>query len=146
MKSRVLLLCATALLSSSQFTSAATIAGSYYEESGAANCSATFCTLVFPAFPAALNGQFVNLTELSCSTYSSNGLASAQLLVSDNGVNLRRPHHIAVDHSAEGSAFSAQLDFKVTGGPPRQMVLSFYSNTTGTINAICTLVGRISSS
>lgn len=141
---------AALILAPASHALAVTISGTMYEDTVSNFCSGTSnCVVLFAELPSALNGQFVTFTEISCTHESAGKALFAQLFITDNGTNLRRARGLPVQQVAGPGAFIYPLDFKVTGGPPRQMILQFYSLAVGTGNfskASCTIVGRISSS
>ncbi len=124
------------------------ISGSYYELTLGDTCNNVInCNLTFPVLDASLAGQIITFTEISCQTTVTAGMADAQLVITDNGVNPRRPHYVTVVRSAGRASFRDPLEMKVAGGPPRQMRLMMTAQgSSATISAVCTLVGRISAS
>lgn len=125
---------------------AATISGTYFEDTGSTTCnSQSTCVLLLPVLPTVLNEQFLNLTEVSCTLTSTGVLDAAQIAITDNGGNARRKHHLTVANRNGRQSFLSLLDYKVAGGPPRQISITFFPANSATINADCTVVGRISS-
>lgn len=138
---------AAALAGLSQPANALTISGAYFEEVAVGDCNGDgACTVVFPVLPSATTGFFINLTEVNCFTIVTKGLRSGRLYIADNGVNARRFHAFNVDKSPGETSFRDPMSHKVSGGPPRQLMIALYANdTSATFYAYCTVVGTITS-
>lgn len=126
---------------------ALTISGTFIEDTLTVNCAgASRCDLNFSTLPSTLAGQFVTFTEVSCAADTDTGLSTARLLITDNLSNPRRPHFFNIERSPGPVTFWNALTVKVSGGPPRQMVIILHrqSGAGTTFNATCTLAGTIS--
>lgn len=124
---------------------AVTLSGDYYEDTAESNCpSTTACEVLFAVLPSSLDGKFLNLTEVSCVLTKTTGLIVGQIAVTDNGLNIRRRHNLQVERAQGTVSFLNNVDFKISGGPPRQVSIRIRTDDTSTIAMSCTIVGRIS--
>lgn len=146
MRNATLHAAALALLACTSPASALTISGTYFEDSGINVCSSncTGATVLFNVFPAQLNGKFVNLTEIGCFMTASQAVTGMAVYVTDNGGNSRREHPLNATNRSGFWSFREPINFKITGGPPRQPSFFFQTNVGATLSARCTIVGTIS--
>lgn len=126
--------------------SALIISEDYFEDSGSVSCgSASTCTLVLPLTDATTN-KLVTLREISCNLQAAEGVDTFRVSVSDTGgTNNRRYHYGVVDIDRKG-AFSVwqPLNFKITGGPPREIRVFLNNDQPAFMTAYCTVVGTLS--
>lgn len=126
---------------------AATISGTYFEDSASTGCSgnALTCTLLFPVLPSATSGLLLTLSEVSCIVRSNEKIESMSIFVTDNGANGRRFHYISIENRTGTQSFREALEFKITGGPPRQIAISQTSDVLPSFASLqCTVVGKLS--
>jgi len=125
---------------------AITLSGSYYEDNASNYCSQLpDCIISFAPFPSSTSGQFITITEVGCIVNSSATFATAYIWITDNGQNYRRIQPLDTTRSTGWSSFRQQVNFKVSGGPPRQLLLTVsLGGVTGVISGQCTIIGTIS--
>lgn len=126
--------------------SAATVSGTYFEESASVDCSSNVfnCVIRFAQLPSTLTGKLLTITEISCTVYAAQVLLQGYMYVTDAGSNLRRQHAFAVARASGYSSLVEPVNFKITGGPPRQLFVYLHQEPVGTMFAECTVVGSIS--
>lgn len=129
---------------------AATVSGTYYEDTAERSCpgsAANFCDVDLAQFPSSTSGMFVTLTEISCVVSTTSTFTGLTLLVTDAGANQRRPHYAPPSNPpATGLSFIREpISFKIAGGPPRQPRARVLMANPGAVSASCTIVGTISS-
>lgn len=125
--------------------SAATLAGTYYEDSADATCSpGQACTFNFAQFPAATAGKFITIEFVSCGMLTYSTWEYAAFWISDAGGNLRRKQYLSTTRSAGSQTIMQQVKIKIAGGPPRQPVIKTMvaSNSDGH-QGNCTIVGTV---
>jgi len=125
---------------------AITISGTYFEDTVQTGCPETSeCRVIFPVLPSSLTGTMLVLTEISCSVVSDQPIRSGVLRITDNLTNDRRPHFLNVSALAANTTFRDPMNIKVSGGPPRQLVVTFQTAAVSSLSiAQCTIVGTIS--
>jgi len=126
----------------------ATMSGSYFEDTAFASCfnvPGNSCGAAFPTLPSTLTGQMLTVTEINCSILSNGPVAHAQLIVTDDLQNPRRNHNITVPASTGFFTFREAVNFKITGGPPRRIVVTFTGTDGHQLqNFSCMVIGVIS--
>lgn len=146
MKKIAYLFLATLGAAASTPASAATVSGTYFEESASVDCSSNVfnCVIRFAQLPSTLTGKLLTITEISCTVYAAQVLLQGYMYVTDAGANLRRQHAFAVARASGYSSLVEPVNFKITGGPPRQLFVYLHQEPVGTMFAECTVVGSIS--
>lgn len=127
--------------------SALTISGDYYEDTVSGGCPGSTCEVAF-SLPAATTGQFLYLEELSCIVQITGAVANALYYLTDGGnTNIRRPHYIDAPPGLNGTSFSKQTRFKITGGPPRTLVIRAITREgqSGLPSMSCSIIGTLKS-
>lgn len=128
---------------------AAVITGAYFEETKSFNCPNSLnCALFFDTLPAATEGKFLDIEEISCIVDATQGLSRAWLYVSDGGANPRRARGLDTPpKSSPLVAFNNFVIFKIAGGAPRTVSVGFTALASSLVfSGSCTVVGTISPS
>lgn len=125
---------------------AITISGTYYEDTTDASCPSTTssCVLYFAALPSSTTGQLLTVNEIGCYTYFGLPFAGGTLEITDAGSNPRRPHYVEGSRYSGVSFVQRPLNYKIAGGPPRQLRFTVLATTNTTFYAKCTIVGTLS--
>lgn len=124
---------------------ATTISGTYFEDTAPISCANTnSCQLSFPVLPSTLTGKLVTFDMLNCSINSTQPAIHLAMLITDNGANGRREQYIDPPAGTGFRSFSRPIQLKVTGGPPRQMYLTFSFPGSTNASGDCNLIGTIS--
>lgn len=127
---------------------AATISGTYFEDIGGASCTlipGDSCGVAFATLPSSLTGQFLTITEVNCALRSTKAVNHAQLTITDDLTNPRRSHNVSVPGLVGLFTFRDAVNFKIAGGPPRRLVITFTGeNGQPLTTASCMVIGTIS--
>jgi len=124
---------------------AQTISGTYYEDARTNQCSSTAqCKVDFP-LPAAIAGKFLFVHFVSCSGSTAQPVAYGQLSISDDGANKRRLQALENSGTEVGGRFGIrnQVEYKVTGGPPRVISVTLFSNNGSIWEVQCMITGEL---
>lgn len=123
---------------------AVVVSGSLYEDFGTCT-GAGGCTVPFTVLPSSTTSKLVRTTEVTCQFNGPGTVTQISLFVMDNGSNSRRFHYLSPPVRSGTVTYNQQVDYTVSGGPPRQMGLQvLLSNDTDSITANCLIVGTIS--
>lgn len=140
---------AIALLAGSLPAPAVTISGTYYEDHVEKTCSAATTCFVAFELPAATAGSLLNVHYLSCWGQAGGLLYRGLTGIADSaqGSNGRRIQALAMEGKALNGNFTFReaLEMKVTGGPPRHVLVTIYSAMSGTIAMTCSITGELTS-
>lgn len=138
---------ALALMAAATPAAAFTLSGSYYEDSASNTCNSSSCDIAIP-LPAALTGSLLTLIDVGCIGFARKPLNQIGLLIADSpaGTNLRRSRPLNVpSQSALGNfSFSQQITYKITGGPPRHILVRLSQEGSDAISASCAISGAVS--
>lgn len=150
---------ASALLATLSFLAAAapagavTVSSTYYEDGVQFDCfSSTLCQVPIP-LPSSIAGKFLNLHYISCGVTTPGPLANSVIGIADAAdphlpvANYRRIQWLAATAAPRVNGlveFRQQLEMKVAGGPPRHLIVSFQSTTSGGWTIGCSITGEIS--
>lgn len=141
------LLAVVVLLANPMSSQALTVSDTYYEDSKTEICSnVTDCYVAFP-LASITAGKFLLLQEVGCYFRISGAMQFAQYYLTDGGIatNIRRIHYINVPPLAGVASFREESQFKITGGPPRTLVVGASAQSSQTSLLLsCTITGRIS--
>lgn len=136
---------ACAMAITAQNASAVTISGTYYEDGKSTNCILeSFCLVSFP-LSSTITGKLLNVHFVACSGTAPGSLVDGRIFISDTGANQRRTQPLEVVGRQVGAFFNFrnEIEYKVTGGPPRQLDLYVVANASGSFTLYCMITGEI---
>jgi len=138
---------AAMVLGASAPGNALTVSGTYYEDTQSGGCpNSAICTVAFPLASVSA-GMFLMLEEISCGVYLQGTVRQASYFLTDGGfsTNARRYHYLDILPNEGGTTFREPTSFKITGGPPRTLVINVVANASQTsITTNCTIKGTLS--
>lgn len=138
----------TALLAGTQPSPAVTISGNYYEDQKDVECTNlnNYCKIVFP-LPSASAGNLLNIHYVACNGYAPSPLTQAYIYIADSptGTNARRRQSLGLSGRHVDNEFSWRdaIEMKVTGGPPRVIIIDIISKVRGDFLVSCSLTGEL---
>lgn len=145
-KLAIAVIVAAGLVGFHRSAAALTVSGTLYEDSVQLACGpASSCLLTFSVLPPSTTGKLVRIADVSCEFVASQKVTGVRLLLTDQGLNERRPHYLPSPNQSGQFTYRSPVDFTITGGPPRQLWLVINAESTSNIlNGSCTIVGTIS--
>lgn len=147
MRRATLALAVAGLVCSHQNAGAVVVSGSLYEDSAQNACGMVdVCAVSFAVLPSVTAGKLVRVTEIGCEFVASLPVRRVSLILTDQGgLNPRRTHYLPAPNQSGQFTYRTPVDFTISGGPPRQLLLYVVTeNTSAILNAYCTIVGTVS--
>lgn len=148
MKNIAGLLLAAVYLGFSVPAGAATVSGTYYEDSVDTDCGGDNLCIVQIPLSSAISGKFLNVEHVACGGFAGAPFVRGMMYITDaNGTNERRFRALSLPGVAGNNQFSwhESVQYKITGGPPRifTLLLSLVQASV-TFRTSCSISGTIS--
>jgi len=129
--------------------SALTVSGTYYEDQRTVTCTgASFCIVAFP-LASSIAGKFLNVHVVACSGGVPGTMRQGEIAVADSaeGEAMRRLQPLGLTGRPVVAGvidWRQDIEMKVSGGPPRHILVTLTSPTTGNWSLLCAITGAIS--
>jgi len=131
---------------------AVTVSGTYYDDVVQVTCNnTTTCEVPFP-LSTAIAGKFLNVRFLSCGMQAPGVLNLSTIGIADAAsasalsANYRRAQWLGAPSASRVSGqvdFRQELQMKVSGGPPRHIIVTLSAATSGSWSVGCSITGEI---
>lgn len=137
-----------ALLAIASPASALTLSGTYYEDQLHVVCtSQSYCMVAFP-LPSAIAGKFLNVHVIACSGGVPGQMRQGEVAITDSaaGLGMRRLQPLALaGRPVVGGVMDwrQDIELKVSGGPPRHILVTLTSPTVGNWSILCAMTGEV---